>query len=126
MVTEKSPDIKSLTFFWLNNSQDTDKTEIMSHTNHLEAIKVESIFHPSDFSQASEVAFAHALKIALVTKAKLNMLHVTADLNAEWHEFPGVRDTLERWKHIPNGSPGALLDNLALTFAKRWLQAKIR
>ena len=33
-------------------------------------IKVESIFHPSDFSEASEVAFAHALKIALVTKSK--------------------------------------------------------
>jgi hypothetical protein len=27
-----------------------------------EGVKLESIFHPSDFSEASEVAFAHALK----------------------------------------------------------------
>ena len=96
----------------------------MSHTNHLEAIKVESIFHPSDFSQASEVAFAHALKIALVTKAKLNMLHVTADLNAEWHEFPGVRDTLERWKHIPNGSPRSAVRQLGLDVRKAMAASK--
>ena len=47
----------------------------MSHTNLIEEIKVESVFHPSDFSEASEVAFAHALKIALVAKAKLTVLH---------------------------------------------------
>ena len=43
-----------------------------------EGVKLESIFHPSDFSEASEVAFAHALKIALVAGAKLTMLHVEA------------------------------------------------
>jgi len=50
----------------------------MSQTNLLEAIRVESIFHPSDFSKASEVAFVHALKIALVAKAKFTVLHVEA------------------------------------------------
>ena len=35
----------------------------MSQTKLLEGIKVESVFHPSDFSEASEVAFVHALKI---------------------------------------------------------------
>ncbi len=34
-----------------------------------------SIFHPSDFSESSEVAFAHALKIALLAKADLRILH---------------------------------------------------
>ena len=31
---------------------------------------MESVFHPSDFSGASEFAFVHALKLALVTKAR--------------------------------------------------------
>ena len=39
-----------------------------------ESAKVESVFHPSDFSEASEAALAHALKIALVAKATLHML----------------------------------------------------
>jgi len=43
--------------------------------NLLEGIKVKSVFHPSDFSEASEVAFAHALKIALGAGAKLTVLH---------------------------------------------------
>ena len=77
----------------------------MSQTNLRERVKVESIFHPSDFSEASAVAFAHALKIALVTKARLRMLHVAADSNVEWQDFPGVRETLERWKLIPRAEP---------------------
>ena len=31
------------------------------------------ILHPSDFSQASEVAFAHALKLALLARAALRL-----------------------------------------------------
>ena len=41
------------------------------------------IFHPSDFSTASEVAFGHALKIALQAKAKLDIMHVQAHLRPE-------------------------------------------
>ena len=59
---------------------------------------MESVFHPSDFSEASEVAFAHALRMALMAGAKLSTLHVTDNANVEWQDFPGVRDTLERWK----------------------------
>jgi hypothetical protein len=43
----------------------------MNQTNSLEGVKVQSIFHPSDFSEASEIAFVHALKAALVTQATL-------------------------------------------------------
>ena len=32
---------------------------------------VDSILHPSDFSEASEVAFAHALKAALIARSRL-------------------------------------------------------
>ena len=59
------------------------------------AVKVQSIFHPSDFPEASEIAFVHALKIALVTQVRLRMLHVTPRANLEWQDFPGVRGRRE-------------------------------
>jgi len=90
----------------------------MSQHNLLEGIKIGSIFHPSDFSEASEVAFVHALKAALVTRAKLSMLHVAANSNAEWQDFPGVRDTLERWKLIPKGSPKSVVGQLGIDVRK--------
>ena len=80
--------------------------------------KIESIFHPSDFSEASEVAFVHALKIALVAQAKLCMLHVTTGSNVEWQDFPGVRETLERWKLIPKGSPKTAVGQLGIDVSK--------
>jgi hypothetical protein len=49
------------------------------------------IFHPSDFSSASEVAFGHALKIAMQSKAKLDIMHVETLLSPEkpyWLDFP--------------------------------------
>lgn len=64
-----------------------------------------NIFHPSDFSPGSEVAFAHALKLALLAKAELSMLHVTTTADdVHWTDFPGVRHTLERWGILPAGS----------------------
>jgi hypothetical protein len=57
------------------------------------------IFHPSDFSPASEGAFAHALKIAMQSKAKLDIMHVETSLSPEkpyWIDFPAVRATLTR------------------------------
>jgi len=83
-----------------------------------EGVKLESIVHPSDFSEASEVAFVHALKIALVAGAKLTMLHVEASPGAEWQDFPGVRDTLERWGLIPKGSRKSAVGQLGIAVAK--------
>jgi len=90
----------------------------MSATDVPEARKVESIFHPSDFSEASEVAFAHALKIALVAKTKLTMLHVSSSPGTEWQDFPGVRDTLERWQLIPKGSSKSAVGQLGIDVRK--------
>jgi nucleotide-binding universal stress UspA family protein len=90
----------------------------MSQAKTLDGVKLESIFHPSDFSEASEVAFVHALKIALVAGAKLTMLHVEASPAAEWQDFPGVRDTLERWGLIPKGSPKSAVGQLGIKAAK--------
>jgi nucleotide-binding universal stress UspA family protein len=63
------------------------------------------IIHPSDFSKGSMIAFAHALKLALLSKAELEIVHVQAHQpgNAQdvhWSDFPGVRGTLARWNLI--------------------------
>lgn len=65
-----------------------------------------SILHPTDFSKTSEIAFAHALAIAVKNKADLTILHVEADKNKDidWHEFPAIRETLERWGEMEPGS----------------------
>jgi nucleotide-binding universal stress UspA family protein len=86
--------------------------------SHMAVRRIESIFHPSDFSQASEIAFAHALKIALVSGAALNMMHVAADPDADWGDFPGVRQTLERWGLIPAGSPKSAVAQLGIDVTK--------
>jgi len=90
----------------------------MTQTKIPGGVKLESIFHPSDFSEASEVAFVHALKIALVAGTKLTMLHVEASPGAEWQDFPGVRETLERWELIPKGSPKSAVGQLGINVAK--------
>ena len=64
------------------------------------------IVHPSDFSKSSEMAFAHALKIALQSKAELELVHVQrheigSERDVHWTDFPGVRTTLARWKILP-------------------------
>jgi nucleotide-binding universal stress UspA family protein len=64
------------------------------------------IVHPSDFSRASLIAFGHALKIALRSKAELEIVHVGphkigSDKDVHWSAFPGVRATLARWQVLP-------------------------
>ncbi len=64
------------------------------------------ILHPSDFSHSSAVAFAHALKLALESRAELEIMHVTPHLAADetdvhWTDFPGVRSTLAAWGVLP-------------------------
>lgn len=80
--------------------------------------KVYDIFHPSDFSEGSETAFVHALKLALASKSLLSVLHVNSDPSADWFEFPGVRETLQRWKLIPEGSPKNAVTKLGIDVRK--------
>ena len=65
---------------------------------------IETIVHPTDFSAASEHAFAHALAVALLRRAHLTLLHVGTDAGADWSHFPAVRATLERWGLLEAGS----------------------
>ncbi len=80
---------------------------------------IDTILHPSDFSDASRVAFAHALKAALIARSRLTLLHVTPTAaEAEWADFPGVRETLERWRLLPPGSPRAAVPELGIDVKK--------
>jgi nucleotide-binding universal stress UspA family protein len=79
---------------------------------------LQQIFHPSDFTPASEVAFVHALKAALVAKAELTILHVSPKHELEWTEFPGVRSTLERWGLLPKNSAQADVAKLGINIKK--------
>ncbi|MEJ2719695.1 MAG: universal stress protein [bacterium] len=66
---------------------------------------VESVFHPSDFSVASERAFAHALAIALRGNTRLVILNVgKGDKRRRWTNFPSVRGTLARWGLLETGT----------------------
>ena len=65
---------------------------------------IRSVVHAADFSAADERAFAHALGVAVLARAKLTILHVTADPSGDQKGFPAVRKTLERWKLLERGS----------------------
>ena len=67
---------------------------------------VTSILHPTDFSEASRAAFAHALAIALVGQTRLALLHSGSQFLSEdeWSKFPSVRKTLEAWGLLEEGS----------------------
>ncbi|MEO8574724.1 MAG: universal stress protein [Pyrinomonadaceae bacterium] len=79
---------------------------------------IESVFHPTDFSEGSKVAFHHALKAALQAGSRLTLLHVSEDGAAPWSGFPGVRETLERWGLIPPGSPKSAVADLGIDVRK--------
>ena len=78
----------------------------------MEQAPVEAIAHPTDFSEASAEAFAHALRLALDFRCRLDLLHVRSpDGDREWPSFPHVRETLALWELLAgrcrsNASPG--------------------
>ena len=81
------------------------------------------IVHPSDFSKSGEMAFAHALKIALQSKAELELVHVQrheigSENDAHWKDFPGVRATLARWQVLPADAKPEDMDKLGLRVKK--------
>lgn len=84
------------------------------------AIPIDSIFHPTDLTEASFVAFAHALKLALLAQSELTILHATnsGGNSVSWKNFPGVRQTLERWGELPKNSPGRALAELGMAVEK--------
>ncbi|MGZ5552798.1 MAG: universal stress protein [Chthoniobacterales bacterium] len=79
---------------------------------------IRHVVHPSDFSEASRIAFAHALKAALIAKGKLSLIHETEDEQHNWSDFPNVREMLERWGILPAGSAPEALEDLGVDVAK--------
>jgi nucleotide-binding universal stress UspA family protein len=78
----------------------------------------ESVLHPTDFSEGSRVAFHHALKASLLAKARLTLMRVSSATESEWAEFPGVRETLERWGLLQPGSPRSAVPKLGIDVHK--------
>jgi nucleotide-binding universal stress UspA family protein len=58
---------------------------------------IRSILHPTDFSDLSGVALAHALCIALAAKSKLHLLHIVQHDAGGTLAFPHVRRLLVQW-----------------------------
>ncbi|UCC14609.1 MAG: universal stress protein [Gammaproteobacteria bacterium] len=82
---------------------------------------VDSVLHPTDFSDASHRAFAHALAISLIRQTNLTILHVGKAFGGDvnWNEFPQVRKTLERWKLLDSNSRrSAVFDELGVRVSK--------
>jgi len=82
---------------------------------------IKSILHPTDFSPASEKAFAHALAIALIRQTEFTILNVGDNKRkgSKWEQFPAVRKTLERWGLLEKGSPReAVFEQLGIRVRK--------
>jgi len=80
-----------------------------------------SVLHPTDFSAASDTAFAHALAIAVVGRAQFTMMHVGHGTASErpWGEFPQVRETLARWGLLnPDSAPEDVFVQLGMAVQK--------
>ena len=80
---------------------------------------VGSVLHPTDFSPASEAAFAHALALAMARQTRLTILNASTNEDVQWTRFPHVRQTLERWGLLEEGSPrSAVADELGVRVRK--------
>ena len=76
---------------------------------------IQSVFHPTDFSLASEVAFVYALKIALAAKAKLSVIHYAEQgVVTSWDYFPKVREILANWGILSPDCSQSEMTNLGL------------
>lgn len=78
------------------------------------------IIHPTDFSDLSHNAFAHALRISIAVKSKLYVAHIARRSNIkEWQSFPHIRQTLARWGLLDaSSSTAAIFEQLGVEVAK--------
>lgn len=69
---------------------------------------IRNILLPTDFSEDAEVAFHHALKLALALRADLHIFHVEPKNDqTDWRWAPEVVGTLIRWGYLPPGATEA-------------------
>src|SRR5262245_30886919 len=79
---------------------------------------IQSVLHPTDFSEGSQVAFYHALKAALLSKTELSLLHISSGDDSGWSDFPGIRETLQRWGVLSKNSPKSAVLELGINPCK--------
>ena len=81
-----------------------------------------SILHLTDFSRGSEVAYAHALRLAVGVQGSLEILHVEREAEEDgetsWDRYPTVRDTLCRWQLLPAGAKRSDVARLGVRISK--------
>ena len=76
---------------------------------------IRSILHPTDFSDLSAAALAHAVRIALAARAKLHLLHIAQHDTEGDPPFPNVRRLLVQWGlSAEDDPPWVVSDNLGL------------
>jgi nucleotide-binding universal stress UspA family protein len=74
-----------------------------------------SIVHPTDFSQLSSAAFAHALRIVVAARGKLQALHVDQPEGDADGGFPHVKRMLMQWGLLhEDDSPAAVFTRLGV------------
>jgi nucleotide-binding universal stress UspA family protein len=80
------------------------------------------IVHATDFSEAGEQAFAHALRLAVAARGHFYLVHaehLEPGQDADWAAFPGVRSTLSRWGLLPaDAEPAAVHERLGVRVTK--------
>ena len=82
-------------------------------------LSISNLLHPTDFSHGSDVAFAHALRIALDTRGSLEILHVDRHRSkAKWDSYPSVRDTLHKWNLLDREASRSDVAHLGVHISK--------
>ncbi|MDP2307719.1 MAG: universal stress protein [Pseudomonadota bacterium] len=70
---------------------------------------IRSILVPTDFSDGAELAFAHALRLSVALRARLDIVHVEPENDAaDWRWGPHVGETLRRWGYDTGTTPSEL------------------
>jgi nucleotide-binding universal stress UspA family protein len=77
----------------------------------------QTIVHPTDFSDASAHAFAHALRIVLALRGTLYLVHV-ADSDSFDDGFPHVRQALGLWNLMNEEESPAAVGKLGIKVSK--------
>jgi nucleotide-binding universal stress UspA family protein len=83
----------------------------------------QTIVHPTDFSDASASAFAHALRIVLAIRGTLYLVHV-ANSESSHDGFPHIRHALALWNLMDKDEPPAAVGKLGIKVSKIGLESE--
>lgn len=77
------------------------------------------VLHLTDLSPESELAFAHALRIAVQNQGYLTVMHVDSSKGtSSWDDFPTIRTTLQRWGMLEAGANRSDVAKLGINVEK--------